>query len=320
MIDGYLDKDKVAVFTEDVTRSLDKVAGLDGAQIEAGVNDGTIVIPKELRQLVAAQLERKGIRKIRDLKRLNGVEAAMARAAIIASSEDVNIRKQYATEMVNILDNTENSPNMNSNNERTFANAERTNNYRVAKLRQDIGKTRRSWNDAANKEAANVLAGAQDIFFGVDRDEENFNYDSAVQFLRSNPFNKFNLWLKQTDRTDPEIANAMPGMGATLSLTIAAMAGEQSGGLRESVIDFMGRDEVGEGVDPADFDASRLRVDDFSRDEDGKSNATKIYYTDEDGNILDEDAGLDALKSIAPGMFNNAMEIAIYNTRSASEE
>ena len=320
-INAYIDKDKVSVFTEEVKRSLgDQVKGKSGAQIEEGVNNGTIVVPRELRQLVAAQLEREGIREIRDLKRVKGVEAAMARAVIIASSEDVNIRKQMATQMVNILDNDGNSPSTDRNDERTFANSERTNNYRFAKLRQDIGKTKRNWNDAANKEAANVLAGAQDIFFGVDRDEENFNYDSAVQFLRGKPFNKFNMWLKQTDRTDTEIANAMPGMGATLSLTVAAMAGEQSGGLRESVIDFMGRDEVGEGVDPADFDASRLRVDDFSLDEEGNSKATKIYYTDEDGNILDEDAGLDALKSIAPGMFNNAMEIAIYNTRTAKKE
>ena len=83
------------------------------------------------------------------------------------------------------------------------------------------------------------------------------------------------------------------------------------------MIYFMGRDEVGEAVDPADFDASRLRVDDSAIDENGNYKATKIYYTDEDGNILDEEAGMSTLKSLHPEMYNNAMEIAVHNTRKA---
>ena len=110
----------------------------------------------------------------------------------------------------------------------------------------------------------------------------------------------------------------MPGMGATLSLTLAAMAGEESGGIRESVIDFISRDEVEDSTDPADFDVSRIRVDDAGVDKNGRSKATKIYYTDEDGNILDEEGGLQALKDLHPEMYRNALQIAIYNTRKAN--
>ena len=251
-------------------------------------------------------------------------DAAIARAAIIASSEDISIRKQMATEMSNILDNPYNSPSVSKKDMLSLEDSAANRAYKYDSLRNDMAKTRRSWNDKANKEAADVLAGAQDIFFGAERDDENFDYDSAAKFLRGKPFNKFNLWLKQTDRTDEEIANAMPGMGATLSLTLAAMAGEESGGrgiagrIRESVIDFISRGDVEDAVDPADFDASRLRVDDPGVDENGKSKATKIYYTDEDGNYLNEDGGLQALKNLQPEMYANALSIGIYNTRKAN--
>jgi hypothetical protein len=96
------------------------------------------------------------------------------------------------------------------------------------------------------------------------------------------------------------------------------MAGEESGGIRESVIDFISRDEVEDSTDPADFDVSRIRVDDPGVDENGRSKATKIYYTDEDGNILDQEGGLQALKDLHPEMYRNALQIAIYNTRKAN--
>ena len=323
MIDGYLEEDKTTVFSTDLDPVAKQIEGKSGPEIEQGVNNGTIVVDKQTQALVAAQLQREGIRELRDLRRLKSKDAAIARAVIISSSQDINIRKQMATEMVNILDGIEGSPSVSRKDELSQVSSARTNAYRVAKLRADIGKTKRAWNTDANKQAADVLAGVQDIVFGKDRDEENFNFDAATQILRGKPFNTFSVWMKQTDRTDEEIANAMPGMSATLSLTIGALAGDQSGGngiwdgFRESMIDFMGRDEVGEAVDPADFDASRLRVDDSAIDENGNYKATKIYYTDEDGNILDEEAGMSTLKSLHPEMYNNAMEIAVHNTRKA---
>jgi len=319
MIDGYLEKDQVAVFSTDLDPVAKQIEGKSGSEIEQGVNDGTIVVDKKTQAQVAAQLQREGIRELRDLRRLKSRDAAIARAAIISSSQDVSIRKQMATEMVNILDGLEGSPSVSRKDELALADRAANRTYSYRKLRNDIAKTRRSWNDAANTEAAEVLAGAQDVFFGPERDEENFDYDSAAKFLRGKPFNKFNIWLKQSDRTAEEIANAMPGMSATLSLTIAAMAGEESGGrgitgsIRESVIDFMGRDEVEEAVDPADFDASRIRVDDPEK-------PTMLYYTDEDGNILDEEGGMQALKNLHPEMYANAMSIGIHNTRVAMGE
>lgn len=318
-INGYLEKDQVAVFSADLDPVAEQTEGKTTKEIEEGVNDGTIKVSQAEQARVAAELKKQGIREIRDLKRLKAKDAAIARAAIISSSPDATVRARMSQEIVNIFDNAENSPSVQRKDELALADRAANRGYSYRKLRNDIAKTRRSWNDAANTEAAEVLAGAQDVFFGPERDEENFDYDSAAKFLRGKPFNKFNIWLKQSDRTAEEIANAMPGMSATLSLTIAAMAGEESGGrgitgsIRESVIDFMGRDEVEEAVDPADFDASRIRVDDPEK-------PTMLYYTDEDGNILDEEGGMQALKNLHPEMYANAMSIGIHNTRVAMGE
>lgn len=319
-INAYVDKDKPALFAADPATDAvaEQAAGKTTEQIAEGVNDGTIKVDQATVQKVADKLRREGLKEIRDLKRLNAKDAAIARAAIIASSPDATIRARMSQEMVNIFDNVENSPSMTRKDELAVADSAANRTYKYKNLATDIAKTKRSWNDAANKEASDVLAGAQDIFYGPERDEENFDYASAAKFLRGKPFNKFNIWLKQSDRTDEEIANAMPGMGATLSLTLAAMAGEESGGIRESVIDFISRDEVEDSTDPADFDVSRIRVDDAGVDKDGKSKATKIYYTDEDGIILDEEGGLQALKDLHPEMYRNALQIAIYNTRKAN--
>ena len=318
-INAYLEKDQVAVFSADLDPVAEQTEGKTTKEIEEGINDGTIKVSKAEQERVAAELKKQGVREIRDLKRLKAKDAAIARAAIISSSPDATVRARMSQEIVNIFDNAENSPSVQRKDELALADRAANRTYSYRKLRNDIAKTRRSWNDAANTEAADVLAGAQDVFFGPERDEENFDYDSAAKFLRGKPFNKFNIWLKQSDRTAEEIANAMPGMSATLSLTIAAMAGEESGGrgitgsIRESVIDFMGRDEVEEAVDPADFDASRIRVDDPEK-------PTMLYYTDEDGNILDEEGGMQALKNLHPEMYANAMSIGIHNTRVAMGE
>ena len=96
---------------------------------------------------------------------------------------------------------------------------------------------------------------------------------------------------------------------------MAALAGDQTGGPWESIMDLIGRDETTDVVDPFDFDASRILVNDAGVDKDGRSKATKIYYTDADGNYTDEDAGLEKLKALAPAFYANLVAIGVANRR-----
>ena len=315
MIDGYLDKDKVNVFTADLDTLGDQLEGLNGDQIEAGVNDGSIVVDKKTQAQVAAQLQREGIREKRDLLRLAARDAAIARAAIIASSEDVSIRKQMSTEITNIFDNLGNSPSMNRNDERTLANSERTNNYRFAKLRQDAQIAHRGWVKEATVAAQKVVAGVNTRYFGENYDENNLNANTARAVMKSKEMSDFQIYLKNPNLTPGEIQTAVVGLKAVMSTTMAALAGDQTGGPWESIMDLIGRDETTDVVDPFDFDASRILVNDAGVDKDGRSKATKIYYTDADGNYTDEDAGLEKLKALAPAFYANLVAIGVANRR-----
>ena len=318
MIDGYLEKDQVAVFSTDLDPVAKQIEGKSGSEIEQGVNDGTIVVDKKTQAQVAAQLQREGIRELRDLRRLKSRDAAIARAAIISSSQDVNIRKQMATEMVNILDGLEGSPSVSRKDELSLANSASDRTYKYRKFYADQKQLMRGYLTAANTQAADVISAALNIYApGEDDGELNLGKVPAQKFIRSTEFAKFNVWLKQSDRTAAERDNALIGMTGVISMTVASLAAEESGGrgftgaLRETLQDLISRDEVDEGFDPADFDLSRVTVDDPDK-------PTMLYYNDEDGLILDEDAGLKELKGLSPDIYNTAVGIAIANTRKAS--
>jgi hypothetical protein len=242
-------------------------------------------------------------------------DAAIARAAIIASSEDVSIRKQMSTEITNIFDNLGNSPSMNRNDERTLANSERTNNYRFAKLRDDAQIAYRGWVKEATVAAQKVVAGVNTRYFGENYDENNLNADTARAVMKSKEMSDFQIYLKNPNLTPGEIQTAVVGLKAVMSTTMAALAGDQTGGPWESIMDLIGRDETTDVVDPFDFDASRILVNDAGVDEEGRSKATKIYYTDADGNYTDEDAGLEKLKALAPSFYANLVAIGVANRR-----
>ena len=307
-INAYIDKDKVSVFTEEVKRSLgDQVKGKSGAQIEEGVNNGTIVVPRELRQLVAAQLEREGIREIRDLKRVKGVEAAMARAAIIASSEDVNIRKQAATQMVNILDNTENSPSMMRKDEIDDTASTKTYRLNRAKYRKSVNDSLNAEFKDANEAAASLIETTSKLFFGENGDEQNFNAETANMLLNGGALNGFMTRMKAVAGNPALEDQYMMGLNASISLAMAALAGEQDGGIVESVSDFFVRGEVTDNNNPIDFDLRRVVANDTK-------NPTKFYYIDADGNKTDEAIDAKELQGISESVYEIVREQAIANT------
>ena len=268
-------------------------------------------------QRVAQELQAAGIKEIRDLKRLTAKDAAIARAAIIASTDNPTIAARMTQEMVNIFDNPYNSPSVSKKDMLSLENsaADRSLNYK--KYYKSMKDAQRSFLDAANKQGSDLMAAALKIYAPEEEDGDLvLGLQSAKKFLRSKEFSAFNMWMKQSDRTPLERDNALIGMTGTLSMTIASLAAEEAGGrgvfgkLRESLQDLIYRDEVEEGFDPGDFDASRITVDD-------PKNPTMLYYNDGDGLILDEDAGLKQLKGLHPQLYNNTIGIAKANTRRA---
>ena len=323
-INAYLDKDKPAVFTQaaETDAVAEQAAGKTTAEIAQGIDDGSITVDQQAINLVSQTLNGKGFKNINDLMQLNTRERAIARAAILATSKDPAIRDEMIRQMTNIFDNPYNSPNLNAKDMLDNQNRMATLAHNRNRLNSELIKNRRQLLNDANKEAAKVVTFALNTY--TPDGKLNLGLEPAEKFLRSPEFSEFNIWLKQSDREPEEIDNAMLGMTASISMTVASLAAEESGGrgplgkLRESLNDLVHRDETDEGFNPADFDLSQVTVDDPDVDADGKPKATMIYYTDGDGLILDEDAGLKQLKALHPEVYNNVVLIAIANTRKAN--
>ena len=216
-------------------------------------------------------------------------------------------------EMVNIFDNVENSPSMTRKDELAVADSAANRTYKYKKLRQDARTAYRSWIKEANEEAKKVVAGVNKRFFGENYDENNLDADTASTVMKSPEMTNFQTYLKRSDLTPAEISNAIVGLKSVMSTTMAALAGDQTGGPWESILDLIGRDETADVVDPFDFDASRIIVDD-------PENPTKIYYTDADGSYTDENAGLQKLKDVAPSFYENVRAIGIANRRARDKQ
>jgi hypothetical protein len=325
-INAYIDKDKPALFTSPETDALAaQVEGKTTKQIAQGLDDGSITVDQQAINLVSQALKGQGLKTINDAAMsLNTRERAVARAAILATSKDPTIRNEMVRQMTSIFDTPYKSPNLDAKDVLDNQNNKANLKYNYDKLNSELRKNRRQLLNGANQVAAKLVTFALNTY--TPDGKLNLGLESAEKFLRSPEFSEFNIWLKQSDREEDEIDNAMIGMTASISMTVASLAAEESGGrgplgaLRESLNDLVHRDETDEGFNPADFNLSQVTVDDPDVGKDGVPKATMIYYTDGDGVILDEDAGLQQLKALHPEVYNNVVSIAIANTRKAIRE
>ena len=313
-INAYLDKDKPALFTADPATDAvaEQAVGKTTEQIAEGVNDGSIKVDQATVQTVAEKLRREGLKEIRDLKRLTAKDAAIARAAIIASSPDATIRARMTQEMVNIFDNPENSPSMNRKDELALSDSAADRTYKYQKLNYDMKVRLDGQLKEANENWQKLTAAANKFFFGEDGTEKNFNSETAQAFVASDALSNMMIYLKRKDVPKAVRDTAIGGVNDAVSKTVAALAGEESEGAftREALLDFMGRRETEDSIDPMDFDLSRVITNNTD-----PSKATKLYYTDEDGRILDEDAGLQALKDLSEDLYAHAVLAGSMNLR-----
>ena len=308
-INAYIDKDKPALFTSPETDALAaQVEGKTTKQIAQGLDDGSIKIEQRTIALVANMLQEKGFRELRDLTRARARDSAIARAAIVASAEDTTIRSKMMDQMSDLLDSNYSSPSVSRKDELALQAADRTNEYRYAKMGQEARTAYRGWMKEATEQAKTLVAGVNKRYFGENYDENNLDADTASTVMKSKEMSDFQIYLKNPSLTAGEIKTAVVGLKAVMSTTMAALAGDESGGAWESILDLLGRDETEDVVDPFDFDASRIIVDD-------PDNPTKIYYTNADGSYTDEDAGLQKLKDLAPSFYENVRAIGIANRR-----
>ena len=307
-INAYIDKDKPALFTSPETDSIAAATeGKTGGEILKAVDNGEIQISKDEQLKIAQVLKDNDINELKDMLRLNAREQAVARVAILASEKDPTIRAQMSKELSNLFDNAENSPSMSRKDEIDDTATDRTYRLSRAKYLKSVNDSLGADFEDANEAAATLIETTSKLFFGDNGDEQNFNAETANMLFKGPALNGFMTRMKRVKGNKVLEDQYMMGLNASISLGMAGLAGEQNGGILESVADFFVRGEVTDNNNPIDFDLRRVRANDTK-------NPTTFYYTDADGNKTDESIEGEDLRGISASVYEIVREQAIANT------
>jgi hypothetical protein len=302
------------------------VAGRPASEVDRDIDAGRIRVSPTTAAAVSADLRAKGINNVQGLLRLNDRDRALARAVILATEPDANIRKQMSEEMSNIFEtgsvslsrqefeNQEIQREQNRNVAAQVRNqAERNQidraglNVRIAELRRDLFNDNQVRTDKAVDAGAKFIEATNKIYFGEDGSEKNLNATTAARFTNSimGPY----LYRALRAPTKAEGQAALTAMSPAISTTVAAMAAEEEGGFVETLVSFFRADAV-DTMSSTDFDLARVRVE-----KDGQGRPKRFYYTDERGAPVDEAVDASALQNLNGQVYKIVLDAAEYNSR-----
>lgn len=294
--------------------------------VDRDINAGRITVSPAVATAVSENLRSQGITNVSDLRLLNYRDQAIARAVILATEKDPNVRKQMSEEMSNIFETGNVSI---SGQQRATADIDRERNaigrernaidrdslnLRISELRRDllkIGMERADKDIARTDKAvdagATFIEGANKIFFGEDGTERNFDRATGARFTNSimAPF----MYRALNARTKPEGQALLTAMSPALSTTVAALAAEEEGGVIETLVSFFRADAV-DTVSSTDFDLARVRVE-----KDSNGRPKRFFYTDERGAPVDEAVDAKALQDLNGQVYKLVLDAANYNSR-----
>ena len=294
--------------------------------VDRDINAGRITVSPAVATAVSENLRSQGISDVRGLLRLNDKDRAIARAVILATEKDPNVRKQMSEEMSNIFETGNVSisgqqlATADIDRERNAIGRERNAidrdslNLRISELRRDllkIGLERADKDivrtDKAIDAGATLIEGANKIFFGEDGTEKNLNRAAGARFTNSimAPF----MYRALNARTKPEGQALLTAMSPALSTTVAALAAEEEGGVIETLVSFFRADAV-DTVSSTDFDLARVRVE-----KDSNGRPKRFFYTDERGAPVDEAVDAKALQDLNGQVYKLVLDAANYNSR-----
>lgn len=294
------------------------VTGRSTSDVDRDIDAGRITVSPATATAVAADLRSKGINDVQGLLRLNDRDRALARAVILATEKDANVRKQMSDEMSNIFEtgtvslSRQEFENQEIQREQNRNQAARTQldrdtlNVRIAELRRSLFKDAKDANEKVIDRGAEFIEGANKVFFGEDGSEMNLNAQTARRFTNTimGPY----LYRALNAGSKAEGQAALTAMSPALSTTVAALAAEEKGGFVESLISFFRADAV-DTVSSTDFDLARVRV------EKKNGRPTRFFYVDERGAPVDEAIDATALQNLNGQVYKLVLDAAEYNSR-----
>jgi hypothetical protein len=305
---------------EQLTAFADEIADLPPEEIDEGVANGKIKVSSEVASAVADKLQENDIRNVRDLKRLNIRDRAIARAVIIASpGVPDQIRIRYAQEMSNLFETgvpsisaAQSEANRiawaqidNSNENTQLRKAEFERGVRNDSVEQE-GKARKIITDNTEK-GVGFLQQTRDIF---QPEDDKGRRPSSPILTRD----RANAWVTQAfpeqlyeidaSQTKFERGRLIKAMNQGISYTLAALASDGDAGLKEAFLSWFRPNTEG-NVNPADFDIQRVRMV-----TNNSGNPVSFYYVDARGNRTGTAVPARAVQNISEDLYQALFEAA----------
>ena len=300
-----------------------------GAEVAKKVEDGSIRVSSELESATRRILIENDIERLQDLIRLNNKERALARAVIIASSPDAATRQAMSEAIDNILETGSSSMSrqdqiVNRQTDEQIGIKGEQLAINQSKLEKDWAELNRLYRTDSQGTADAAVKFQKDtskLFFGEDGTESNFDAETARSYANS-IFGPENVGLLNRINTNRDKTIVFGALNMGASLTIAALAAEEEGGVKESLLSFF-RPDVEDVVDGGDFDLSRVTVEyeTITGDDGTSKKVPKAFrYLTADGDTADEQVTASTLQKVSPAIFKTVLAAAKLNERLAAKK
>lgn len=294
-----------SVFSESPTATA--IADKTNEQVDAAIASGEIKVTPEESRDVAQKMKDEGIEDIAGLLRLNDKDRAIARAVILSSTTDEVTRRALSDEINNIFETDAGQASY------TVAEQEDDKNARATATnnRLKITNSHREWAageyDTAVDEATAWTDSVNKVWFGENGDESNLDKDTAKMIYRK--FIPEMLFKAQRSKNPQEAKVRFDALSGAISTSVAAMAAEEEGGFKETIISFF-RPDAEDNVEATDFDLSRVLPE-----YDASGKVIAYTYRDPDGNVNDERIMAGDLAKLDSNVEKIVREAAVYNSK-----
>lgn len=264
---------------------------LTGPQINEAVESGALTVTPELQRETADMMRNAGVEEMRQLKRLNAKQQALARAVLMASTTDSTLRNNIAKSIDNIIETG--SPSM-SQKDVVDDNLDRERlgissaNLQISlnKYLDSLDATGVARVDDAVDALEELRTGTTDLFFSEDG-KPQLSVDAARAFT-TNILPELQARMRKIPRNadgtakyPQEEAALMDAIHRGVSLSLASYADDFSNLADLFNFKQLGRGEAADAVTATDFIGNRIQL---TYD---KGAPDVFYFLDAEGNRTD---------------------------------
>jgi len=296
---------------EAMNQVAEQTEGLPVSEVAAKVASGEVTVTPAQQQQVAVSLQQAGVETVSDLRNLKSDrQRALAVASMISAFKgDEATQRMLVAQVSNVLETGTTS--MSAADAATLGVQQQNANLRAAEFERAV------YNDRRDAVQLAATAGSEMLKeWGKIKEEEGDSFEAAMRFLNTqaapfiNEYRNKPKWLQKAYKD---------ALNPVVSEILAAYAAQEEGGLAESFYSLFRDDIDRENVSKTDFDLNRVKGD-FTIDEDGEVKIKGFWFTDQDGDEMDESVPAKVLLDLDKTLYDILLLAAVSNRTSGGED